>query len=238
MTDVRKKGRLVQQPFQNISNNYEQIRGERISLAQAVAAADPSTGDAIKQDRRFAETKEIQNPVTPKRGEATVEKNLDQAIPINKVKGLMEIKLKNNSRRGPTVAAFQKVSSIDKVIGDTAAKNKPSLISAHKGRDMGLKAPGEQLGDALNGAILETDGSKVSRGTRNIFFGKQNNVRPIDTFKIYATVVERIKQGENGGGGDVPAGFVGQPKAIRPGARNTMHRKEGRFNFFRLKGSI
>lgn len=105
MTDVRKKRLLVQQPFQNISNNYEQIGRERISLAQAVAAADPSTGDTIKQDRRFTGTKEIQNPVTPKRGEAAVEKNLDQAIPINRVKGLMEIKLQNYSRRGPMIAA-------------------------------------------------------------------------------------------------------------------------------------
>jgi len=173
MTDVRKKGWLVQQPFQNISNNYEQIRGERISLAEAVPTADPSTGDAVKQDRRFAGTKEIQNPVTPKRGEAAVEKNLDQAIPINRVKSLMEIKLQNYSRRGPTVAAVPKVSNIDKVIDDTAAKNEPSLISAHKGRDMGLKAPGEQLGDALNGAILETDGSKVSRERATSFLGSR-----------------------------------------------------------------
>ena len=173
MTDVRKKRLLVQQLFQNISNNYKQTGRERISLAQAVPIADSSTGDAIKQDRRFAGTKEIQNPVTPKRGEAAVEKNLDQAIPVNRVKGLTEIKLKNNSRRGPTVAAVQKVSSVDKVIGDTAAKNEPSLVCAHKGRDMGLKAPGEQLGDALNGAILETDGSKVSRERATSFLGSR-----------------------------------------------------------------
>ena len=73
----------------------------------------------------------------------------------------------------------------------------------------------------------------------HIFFGKQNNIRSIDTFKIYATVVERIELGENGGGGDVPARFVeGRPKAIRPGAGNSMDGKEGRFNFFRLKGSV
>lgn len=89
-----------------------------------------------------------------------------------------------------------------------------------------MKASSEQLGDALNGAILKTNGPKVSRGTRNVFFGEQDNVRSVDTFKINATAVKRIKQGKNGGGSDVLAGFVeGRPKAIQPGAGNSKHGK-------------
>lgn len=58
------------------------------------------------------------------------EKDLIEAVPIDRVKCFMEVKFENNGWSIPPVAAVKEVSCVNKVISNIPAKNEASLVIA------------------------------------------------------------------------------------------------------------
>lgn len=91
MADNRNEGRLLQEAFDNVSNNDEQVRGESVTLTEAVATGDLVTLDTIKEDGGFASAKKVKDPMAPKIREAAMMKDLVEAVPVDRIKCLVEV---------------------------------------------------------------------------------------------------------------------------------------------------
>jgi hypothetical protein len=81
----------VEKTLKNTSNNYKEVGGERVTLPQGIAASDPLSRDAIKEDGRFSRPQEVKDLATPIGGEATATQDLVEAVPVDRVKSFMEV---------------------------------------------------------------------------------------------------------------------------------------------------
>lgn len=90
MADNRNERRLLQEVFKDVSNEDEQVRGERVALTEAVAIGNLATLDAIKEDGGFANAKKVKDPVALKIREATVMKDLMEAVPVDRIERFVE----------------------------------------------------------------------------------------------------------------------------------------------------
>lgn len=91
MIEGSRKRWVLEKTTEDISNNDEEVRGQGVALAEAVTAVDPMPRDAIEENRGFAGIKEIQHPITPIIRKTSAVKNSNKAIPINTIKGFLEV---------------------------------------------------------------------------------------------------------------------------------------------------
>lgn len=91
MIEGSKKRWVLEKMTEDISNNDEEVRGQGVALAEVVTAVDPMPRDTIEENGGFAGIKEIQHPITPIIRKNSIVKNLNKAIPINTIKGFMEV---------------------------------------------------------------------------------------------------------------------------------------------------
>jgi hypothetical protein len=130
MDKERREGRMVKKATKNISNDDEEIGGQRVALPKPIQTIDPSSRSTIKEDNSFAGIKERPNPRTPIVRKTSVTQDTNEAFPIHTVESFMEIELKNKSRGLTAVAAMKEISSVSKTFRDAAPKHETSLISA------------------------------------------------------------------------------------------------------------
>jgi hypothetical protein len=82
------------------------------------------------------------------------------------------------------VAALHNVGSIDEVFGDTAPRDKPSLIRVDQVGDEVPEPEGEAFGMDFKATVLERDGSEIVRLVGPFFFRKEDNVGLVDRPKV------------------------------------------------------
>jgi hypothetical protein len=114
-----------------------------------VSTADPGVNGVLH--------KEIFHPDTPTSKEHSIEENLGEAIPINRIEGFVEINLKDNrgDLTGDVVGAD--VHCVGVVLCNTSFQNKTNLISTNKVRDERLKSTREDFRYSFNGAVLKAN---------------------------------------------------------------------------------
>jgi hypothetical protein len=132
----------MEQAFKNVSNDDKKVRGEGVSLPETALTVDPIPRHAIEQNGGLASVKKVLDPRTPSICEPPRTQDPDKAVPGDAVEGFMKIKLENDGRAAPAVAAIQQVRSIDKIISNATALHKTRLIRGDKGGDQRLEAGG------------------------------------------------------------------------------------------------
>jgi hypothetical protein len=160
-------------------------------------AIDLAYGDAIKENRGFAGGQEVSDPSTPFFREPAAMKNVDKAVPMDRVKSLVKVKLQDNGGGVTTKTAMEQVSGISETFNNTSAKNKARLVTANKGRNQGLQPISENLGNSFDGRVLEDDRPEILSPPSIIFLWKQNKVGPVNAFKISSVAVEGFGQGKD-----------------------------------------
>jgi hypothetical protein len=88
------------------------------------------------------------------------------------------------------VTALHNVGSIDEVFGDTAPRDKPSLIGVDQVGDEVPEPESEAFGVDFKATVLERNGSEVVRLVGPFFFGKEDNVGFVDGPKVRSESVE------------------------------------------------
>lgn len=121
--------------MQDVSNEDEKVRGERVALSKAVFAIDPSSRHSIEHDRSFAGGKEGGYPLDPFQGETPVREQLQEGGPSDGVESLTEVKFKNHCVRFPSVAAVKQVCCIDKILSNRSPINEACLVIVDEHRD-------------------------------------------------------------------------------------------------------
>lgn len=76
-------GRFPEEPLKNISDNDEEVRGDRTTLAETAATLEPAAGDAIQENSHLARVKGAGNPITPGVPETPRVHDWVEAIPGN-----------------------------------------------------------------------------------------------------------------------------------------------------------
>jgi hypothetical protein len=128
--------------LKHICHNVKKEGGKRVALPKAATALDPSTRDAIKENRSLARVVEQPNPGAPEFWEAFGPHNAVESVPTDGVKGLAEVKLENSRGGGAFMASLDNVSSIDKVFRNGAPRDEASLVWVDKIGDEPFKAQG------------------------------------------------------------------------------------------------
>jgi hypothetical protein len=179
---------LPYQVLKHISHEDEHVRGEGITLAEAVPTANPVTRDAIQENRSETRMEDTFHPVTPALVEATCSKDNEEDVLVDKVKSFAEIDLENNGRSFARVTSAEEVSCIDDVFRDAANRQETRLVSIHKGLDGCLQPSCKHLGDILHNKILERDGPELGRVSGSIDFGEQNKESVVNTSEINGAI--------------------------------------------------
>jgi hypothetical protein len=146
MTHSRQERVLLKETLKHVSDNNKEVGGEGIALSQTVAASDPFASHTIEEDGGFPSLQKLLDPFAPIWREATTSQNFLKAVPINRVKRLMEIKFEHNSGSTSSVTAVEEVSRVDKVVRNVPSKHKTSLIITDKRRNKRLEASSEHFG--------------------------------------------------------------------------------------------
>jgi len=103
--DIVRERSIVQNSTQNIGHNEKEVGGQRIALAEAITTIDPTIGNAVQKDSGFAGGKKGTYPLPPAFREAPALKDSIEAIPIDSVKGFVEVNLKDDGGQIAAVAA-------------------------------------------------------------------------------------------------------------------------------------
>jgi hypothetical protein len=82
---------LHQQAMQELSDSQEEVRGEGIPLSQPILAGDPAPRDTIQQHRSPPSGKGGRHPAPEGASVSTRLKDRVQSLPIDGVKGLLEV---------------------------------------------------------------------------------------------------------------------------------------------------
>lgn len=125
VSDGRGEGGVLKETTKDISDDEEKVGGNGATLPEPSPTVDPVPRDATKEDGSLPAVKEITDLVTPFIRKASAPENVIQTIPVDTIKGFMEVELKNNGRCISTVAAVEQISSISKDVSDAAPKHKP-----------------------------------------------------------------------------------------------------------------
>jgi hypothetical protein len=171
ISDSRMK---LQKPTENISNNYEEIRGKGITLSEAALTVDPFPRITVEEHSCLASLKDVHYPSVPFLGEASVTHDNVQAFPINTIECFMEIKFQNDGWASSSVTTAEEISSINKIISNAPSLYKTGLISADEVRNEMLQALHQDSGDGLNNCILESNGSELLGAFGTFFLRKQD----------------------------------------------------------------
>lgn len=99
---------------------------------ESILAVDPITRYAIKQDCNFTSVEDIMDPSLPSFCETLTPEDVIKTAPANTVKSLVEVKFQHNCGGISFVTAMEEVSSICKIVCNTAANNKTRLVIAHE----------------------------------------------------------------------------------------------------------
>jgi hypothetical protein len=121
-------GGLEEKLLEDISNDVEKERGERVPLLKAAPTLDPPSRNSIEENSRLASPVEHLNPRAPKGREPLRKQDAIQSIPTDGVKSFAEIELEDRSRGGALVTRLNDIGSVDKVLRDRAAGDKTSLV--------------------------------------------------------------------------------------------------------------
>jgi hypothetical protein len=131
------------------------------------------------------------------------------------------------------VTALHNVGSIDEVFGDTAPRDKPSLIGVDQVGDEVPEPESEAFGMDFKATVLERDGSEVVRLVGPFFFRKEDNVGLVDGPKVRSESVEAGEGIEESRADHVPVPLEeSRSKAIRPWTRVVIHSKKGSPDLF------
>ena len=117
-------------------------------------------------------------------------------MPINRIKSLSEVQLKDDSRGTSLVAALDNLNSINKILSNTTTFDEPGLIRVHKMRNKRLQAERHTLGTDLGDTILQGDRSVVFGQEGGSFLRQEGKLSLVDTFKVSCTRMEGIQEGK------------------------------------------
>lgn len=105
---------MLKKPTKDISNNNEEIRRKRVTLPKTITTIDPAPRSAVQKNCSFSSGQQVSDPSTPFLREPMEAENVSKTIPVNTVKGFMEIKLQDDGGGVATIAAVQQISGISK----------------------------------------------------------------------------------------------------------------------------
>lgn len=124
-------GSTANETLKDIRNDNKKVGGERVSLTQAVATKDPVPRNIIQENRGVTGRQNSANPTAPLRVKTPSREDGKEAGLVDGVERLPEIDFKHHSRSSPGVANAKKVSSVDNILRDAAAREEPGLIGVN-----------------------------------------------------------------------------------------------------------
>jgi hypothetical protein len=65
MLDGIGQGGVMEETTKKISNNNEEVGGERVPLPEAILTCNPSPGHIVQEDNSFSGIQELLNPTAP-----------------------------------------------------------------------------------------------------------------------------------------------------------------------------
>jgi hypothetical protein len=77
-----------------------------------------------------------------------------QTIPIDRVKGFVEVQFEDDGRGVSLEAAVEEVGGIGEALGNAPPKNEPSLVAANKRGNNGLEPACKDFRERLNSTVL------------------------------------------------------------------------------------
>jgi len=104
---VAPAGGTADEAQEHIRDDDEEVRGERVALAESTATSDPAAGNTVQGDSRFATREDRGDPVLPPIIKTSRREDPIQAAPFHRVEGLLEIQLEDGSLLGSFVAAAE-----------------------------------------------------------------------------------------------------------------------------------
>jgi hypothetical protein len=180
--------RETDKALKDIRNDDEEIGGKGVALPKPVAAPNPVPGHAIEKDGSVPRGEDALHPSAPTIVKAPGPEDGNQAMPVDRVKGLTEVDLKNNGRSSPGVAAAEEVSGIDNVLGDAPSGKKTSLVRVHKVVDGRLQPGGQSFRDGFHDAVLEGNGAELGWMRCRVTFREEDKKGPVNSGQVNSAV--------------------------------------------------
>jgi hypothetical protein len=89
---------MMKKLAKNVSNNNKEVRGDMIPLMKTVPIVNPPPKDAVEEDNCFVGAKKLMDPFAPLIRKVVTPKNTIEAIQVNTVECLVEVKFQNDCR--------------------------------------------------------------------------------------------------------------------------------------------
>ena len=140
--------------LEDIHNNVEKERRERISLSQPTATLNPTHRNAVKKNGSLTGKVESFDSNRPNIRKAFGLKIPVERIPADGVKGFAEVKFENRHGSVSFMVGSNNISGIDKNFGYRSASDETSLVRVDKGRKERLEAEDEAFGDGFEAELL------------------------------------------------------------------------------------
>jgi hypothetical protein len=220
------------QTLEDVRRDEEEVRREGVALPQPMHAADPLPWDAIEEDGRARGSENVIHPITPKNGEAAGEHDSSKTGPANRIEGLGEVQLENDTWSAVAVARLNELGGVDEIFRDVPAGEEASLVNISDGADPTLQPGGEGLANAFDGAVLQGNRPERGRGKDAGELGEEGNVRHVDAEEISSAGVELFKKTKEGRPDAVASRTVeAGPKPIRARSARAVERVDGHRHF-------
>jgi hypothetical protein len=114
-----------------------------------------------------------------------------EAAPLDGVKGLLEVQLKNNSRGA---VGAEQVCRINEIFRNATPMDKTYLIDIDNARNGSVEAVGHCFREEIHGAVWKGYRAKSICCAHPLLLGKKNQMSSVQPVEIERAVIEAIKE--------------------------------------------
>ena len=115
MLQVAPAGGTADEAQEHVRDDDEEVRGERVVLAESMTTSDPAAGNTVQGDSRFATREDRGDPVSPPIIKTSRREDPIQAAPFHRVECFCKIQFQNKRGTVALMTALHKFSGINKV---------------------------------------------------------------------------------------------------------------------------
>jgi hypothetical protein len=156
-----------------LNRKVKKERGERIPLADAAAVTEVIPNFPVDRDRRLAPRDQTHGAMDPSRVKAFPKKDFAKELPVDSVKRLLEIKLKENSPKFPRLGLMDDLLKRNYPFKDVSAFNKGGLRATDDAVSNRGNTNRVGFGNEFKDHIKESNGPKLPNVVSTLDFRNQ-----------------------------------------------------------------
>jgi hypothetical protein len=216
--------RVGDETVEQIRDNEEEVRAERISQAEPALALNPRSRYTVEEDISLTGGEEGAHHHTALFTESTHGEDVIECTPGDRVKSFAEVEFEHDCGRATLVAALDKFSGKEKIADDAPPLDEPSLERRDEVSYVSLDSSCHDLGCDLGRTSLQAHRPKVSSFGDDVLLREENEEYTIECIQVRCACLECSKEGKNNILDRKPERLEeGWPEAVRPRARAGTH---------------